>query len=166
MAAVVLGKAGARAGEPTAAEQIEQALRVAEREDSWLIRTYGLLALAEALHRHGDRTGARRLLAQARRELERLPDPGIGPELITRTKRMLKLTPRRRTADAGGHWDLSDRELTALRKLPSNLTQREIADQLYVSFATIKTHNRAIFQKLGVASRSEAVERARELGLL
>jgi hypothetical protein len=48
LAAVVLGKAAARAGEPTAADQIEQAPTVAEREDSWLIRAYVLLAQAEA----------------------------------------------------------------------------------------------------------------------
>ena len=53
-----------------------------------------------------------------------------------------------------------------LRLLPSRLSQREIAAELYVSFNTIRTHTRVIFRKLGVTSRTEAVARARELGLL
>jgi LuxR family maltose regulon positive regulatory protein len=63
-------------------------------------------------------------------------------------------------------WELSERELAVLRLLASKLSRREIAAELYVSFNTVKTHMRAIFRKLGVASRPEAVERARELGLL
>jgi ATP/maltotriose-dependent transcriptional regulator MalT len=50
-----------------------------------------------------------------------------------------------------------------LRLLASKLSLREIAAELYVSFNTVKTHTRAIFPKLGAASRAEAVERAREL---
>jgi DNA-binding CsgD family transcriptional regulator len=61
-------------------------------------------------------------------------------------------------------WELSQRELEVLRLLQSGLSQREIAAQLYVSFNTVRTHRRVIFQKLGVTSRSEAVARARELG--
>src|ERR671930_1021951 len=57
------------------------------------------------------------------------------------------------------------RELAVLRLLASKLSQREIAGELYVSFNTVKTHTRAIFRKLGAASRAEAVARARELRL-
>jgi len=64
------------------------------------------------------------------------------------------------------YWELSERELAVLRLMESKLSQREIAAELYVSFNTVKTHTRAIFRKLGVASRAEAVARARELGLL
>jgi LuxR family maltose regulon positive regulatory protein len=76
----------------------------------------------------------------------------------------------RRTGDrdpgSAPFWELSQRELEVLRLLPSGLSQREIAAELYVSFNTIRTHTRVIFQKLGVTSRAEAVARARELGLL
>ena len=63
-------------------------------------------------------------------------------------------------------WELSPREIDVLRLLPSTLSQREIAAELYVSFNTVRTHTRVIFSKLGVTSRAEAVSRARELGLI
>jgi LuxR family maltose regulon positive regulatory protein len=46
------------------------------------------------------------------------------------------------------------------------LTQQEIAQELYVSVNTVRTHIQGIYRKLGVASRQEAVTRTRELGLL
>jgi LuxR family maltose regulon positive regulatory protein len=58
---------------------------------------------------------------------------------------------------------LTDRELDVLRYLPSRLTMREIADELFVSVNTLKYHLRMIYRKLGVTSRSEAAERARRL---
>lgn len=51
---------------------------------------------------------------------------------------------------------LTARELDVLRLLPSRLTQREIADELFVSVNTLKFHLRIIYRKLGVGSRSEA----------
>ena len=61
---------------------------------------------------------------------------------------------------------LSEREQTILRYLPTAMSNREIADELYVTTNTIKTHLRSIYRKLDVARRREAVERARELRLL
>ena len=83
-----------------------------------------------------------------------------------RADKTLRLRAARREAAAAPYWELSQRELEVLRLLPSGLSQREIAAELYVSFNTVKTHTRAIFRKLGAASRAEAVARARELGLL
>jgi LuxR family maltose regulon positive regulatory protein len=61
---------------------------------------------------------------------------------------------------------LSERELAVLRRLPSSLSNQEIARLLYVSLNTVKTQIRSIYRKLGVNSRHEAIERARQLGLL
>ncbi|MGJ3240722.1 MAG: LuxR C-terminal-related transcriptional regulator [Anaerolineae bacterium] len=61
---------------------------------------------------------------------------------------------------------LSERELEVLRRLPTNLTGPEIADKLMVSLSTIRTHTRNIYSKLDVNSRSSAVIKAQELGLL
>ena len=61
---------------------------------------------------------------------------------------------------------LSDAELRVLRYLPSNLRAPEIAAELFVSANTVRTHLRHIYAKLDVHTRTAAVSRARELGLL
>ena len=61
---------------------------------------------------------------------------------------------------------LSDSETRVLRYLPTNLSAREIADELVVSWYTVKTHMRHLYAKLGTHTRHETVERARALGLL
>jgi LuxR family transcriptional regulator, maltose regulon positive regulatory protein len=61
---------------------------------------------------------------------------------------------------------LSQGELRVLRYLPTKLSAPEIADQLFLSVNTVKTHMRHVYDKLGAHRRHEAVERARALGLL
>jgi LuxR family transcriptional regulator, maltose regulon positive regulatory protein len=61
---------------------------------------------------------------------------------------------------------LSQAETRVLRYLPTKLSAPEIADQLYLSVNTVKTHMRHLYDKLGVHRRHEAVEQARALGLL
>jgi LuxR family maltose regulon positive regulatory protein len=61
---------------------------------------------------------------------------------------------------------LSDSEIRVLRYLPTNLPAPQIASELHVSHNTIRTHMRHLYAKLGAHRRSEAVERARALGLL
>jgi LuxR family maltose regulon positive regulatory protein len=61
---------------------------------------------------------------------------------------------------------LSDSEIRVLRYLPTNLSTPEIANELYVSPNTVKTHVRNLYAKLGTHRRAEAVARARALGLL
>ena len=61
---------------------------------------------------------------------------------------------------------LTDRELEVLRLMAEGLSNQEIASQLVVALGTIKTHTASLYRKLNVASRSQAVARARELGLL
>ncbi len=58
---------------------------------------------------------------------------------------------------------LTDRERDVLRFLPSRLSVREIADELYVSVNTLKFHLKVIYRKLGVTSRAEAAAKARQL---
>lgn len=61
---------------------------------------------------------------------------------------------------------LTDRERIVLAHLASLRTQTEIAAQLHISVNTVKTHVRSVHRKLGVTKRRDAVDRARELGLL
>jgi DNA-binding CsgD family transcriptional regulator len=57
-------------------------------------------------------------------------------------------------------------ETRVLRYLPSHLSALEIADELYLSPNTVRTHLRHLYQKLDVHTRSQAIARARALGLL
>jgi len=61
---------------------------------------------------------------------------------------------------------LSARELEVLRLLNTHLSSTEIAEQLFISVNTARFHIKNIYGKLGIHSRSEAIQRARELGLL
>ena len=61
---------------------------------------------------------------------------------------------------------LSARELEVLNELSLGITNREIADKLCISQATVKTHVLSIFGKLGVSSRMLAVQEGRAKGLI
>ena len=60
---------------------------------------------------------------------------------------------------------LSQRELEILKLITQGLSNREIGERLFLALDTVKGHNRRIFDKLEVQSRTEAIARARELGL-
>ena len=61
---------------------------------------------------------------------------------------------------------LSEREMDVLRLLAAGLTNKQIADQLFVSISTVKSHVHHISSKLDVSNRTQAVARARQLNLL
>ncbi|WP_054023884.1 LuxR C-terminal-related transcriptional regulator [Bacillus sp. FJAT-28004] len=61
---------------------------------------------------------------------------------------------------------LSERELKVLKLISQGLSNREISERLFLALSTVKGHNQIIFSKLQVQRRTEAVARARELGLL
>jgi LuxR family maltose regulon positive regulatory protein len=61
---------------------------------------------------------------------------------------------------------LTDSELAVLRFLPSHMTNQEIAEALFLSINTIKTHLSSVYRKLGVANRRQAIAQSRRLDLL
>jgi len=61
---------------------------------------------------------------------------------------------------------LTEREVAVLRLLQGTLSLREIGQELHLSANTIKTHTRAIYRKLGVSTRHDAVEQGRQAGFL
>jgi LuxR family maltose regulon positive regulatory protein len=61
---------------------------------------------------------------------------------------------------------LSQRELEVLQLIAQGLSNREISERLFLALNTVKGHNRKIYGKLQVQRRTEAVARARELGLV
>lgn len=61
---------------------------------------------------------------------------------------------------------ISSREMEVLQLIAEGLSNQQIADQLFVSPNTIKTHLARLFEKLGVGKRIQAIEKAKRLGLI
>jgi LuxR family maltose regulon positive regulatory protein len=131
-------------------------------------RAHALLLGAALNRRRKDVASARSLARDARLLLATCNDPGVLSEVLAETERALRIgSPVRSAAPLiGVDIELSARELAVLRMLTTDLSQREIGAELDVSMNTVKTHTRALFRKLDVATRTDAVSRARELGLL
>ena len=121
------------------------------------------LGLADAAARL-DRPGmAAELLGQADNASRRVSDaPALARWLAGTRDRAEQAS----SSGAALQCLLTNAELRVLGYLPSHLCFREIAERLYVSSNTVKTHARAIYRKLEVSSRGEAVDRARRAGLV
>jgi LuxR family maltose regulon positive regulatory protein len=165
---VVLGRSYERRGLAEAArDEFRRAVTLSKRGIASAEIAYARLALARLGLNQGDLKTARESWAVAHEAIEGCPDPGILSDMLERAGRGITRTPRRDpTAPVGVSEELSERELSVLRLLPSDLSQKEIAESLFVSRNTVKTHIRAIFRKLAVTSRAEAVGRGLEQGLL
>jgi LuxR family transcriptional regulator, maltose regulon positive regulatory protein len=161
---VALGRALASQGElAEAEEQLGRALELLGIDSMLVHRAQALLVLAPVRQARGDVRGAHAVVERARDLIEGFTDPGVLPSLLEATERTLRSAPRRRVEAAA---PLTERELTVLRLLASELSQREIGRELYVSVNTVRTHVQVLYRKLDVASRGEAVARARDLGLV
>ena len=75
---------------------------------------------------------------------------------LDRVRRASTALGSARLASLGLLEPLTDRERDVLRLLPSRLTTREIADELFISMNTLKFHLKVIYRKLGCSSRAEA----------
>lgn len=147
-----------------ARDDVAYALATARRSSTPLALGFVLALCGDTLLDQGDHTGAA-LLDEARSVLGRCPDPGIAGRHLARAESRHGSTPR--PAPAGSLVEqLTDRELAVLRYLPSGLNQRDIAQELYVSINTVRTHCRAIYRKLGVGDRHAAVQTARDHQLI
>jgi two-component system, NarL family, response regulator LiaR len=62
--------------------------------------------------------------------------------------------------------NLSKRELEVLQLMAEGLSNHEIADRLFVSLSTIKTHSRNLFDKLDVSRRTQAIDKAKKLRII
>ncbi len=103
----------------------------------------------------GDVEGSWELADTARYALAHYPDAGTLP------RRLQALDARLRSARSLA---LTSSELRIVPFLPSHLSLQEIGDRIYLSRATVKTHTVAVYRKLDVSSRSEAVARLETLG--
>jgi LuxR family maltose regulon positive regulatory protein len=124
----------------------------------------GLLALAPVRAARGDRAGGRQALAEARTILEPFADDaGIFPELLERQERKLRA---RKPQEGQLDEELTESEFAVVRLLGGDLSTRQMAQSLYVAPSTVRTQVKSIYRKLGVSSRSAAVEEAHARGLI
>ncbi|MEM9516891.1 MAG: LuxR C-terminal-related transcriptional regulator [Actinomycetota bacterium] len=129
-----------------------------------------LIALGEALcarvaHAGGDDRTRREALRRADAQLAELVDASSVVETVRAAHNATRFAPLDDALPVGAR-ELTERELVILRLLPHGLSRRELAEQLYVSENTLKTHLTSIRRKLGVTGRASPVEAARALGLI
>lgn len=117
--------------------------------------------LAEAALEVGDPATAAQMLRAARERLNSERDALVLAELQEQLERRLSTASRRPTDSP-----LTSAELRVLEQLPTHRSLKEIAELLFVSHNTVKTHTVAIYRKLGVSGRGEAVRVATGMGLL
>jgi LuxR family maltose regulon positive regulatory protein len=121
------------------------------------------LELARAYVTLRDRNAARALLDEANAILALRPALGVLAERVAALEAEVEAMPE---AAGGGTSGLTRAELRLLPLLSTHLSFREIGERLFVSRNTIKTQAISVYRKLGVSSRSDAIARAAELGLV
>jgi ATP/maltotriose-dependent transcriptional regulator MalT len=157
-----------RAGDLAAADRLlARARELAGRGVASIEIAYTLLTLGALRARQGASAAARELQSEAEAVIRRCADPGIIRDMLARSRRPPTNGGRPSLVRAGDTADaISNAELSVLRLLASELSQREISGELQLSMNTIKTHTRNIYRKLDVPTRAEAVARAKALSLL
>jgi LuxR family transcriptional regulator, maltose regulon positive regulatory protein len=140
----------------------ERAAALARRGGDRIEIAHALAWLGTARARQGDREGAREALDRALDVLGGKTVPGLEEPLEALARELGEAG----AAPAADDQPLSDAELRVLHLLPTDLTYREIATELYLTLNTVRTHAGRIRRKLGASTRDEAVGRARERGLL
>jgi LuxR family maltose regulon positive regulatory protein len=183
-----------RQNDPSAALQVLKPLRQEAEAKRWTRRLLDVMAVQSiALYAHGEREQAVELLGQVMAIAEpngliRLfVDEGepmqsmiddlrtwilkIAPHLSAYLEKLGAAFPSRTSENPTSKTQnlvepLSERELQVLRLIAQGLSNQEICDRLFLALSTVKGHSRIIFDKLEVHNRTQAVARARELGLL
>ncbi len=165
LAHIALGAVHAARGQlPEARSELEPVLEARRRLfgiSPWPTLELHLL-LAQVLLDLGDRAGAAERADEARDVLAALPD---GTQALQARLAELdrRIAGRPRVVSLAE--PLTEREAAVLRLLGGSLSLREIGQELFVSANTIKTHTQAIYRKLGVSNRRDAVEQGKQLGI-
>jgi len=191
--AVAVGRARLTLASGDAAAALRQARSVSDAEefsgytdlvacvDAWVVRalaeselhhTYdALAALGRAVHLAEPYDLVRPFVVTAPDRIHAML-PGLADwmggwaEFTRNLHARLSGTPDRSAGPAPLIEPLTQRELAILAALPSPKTNPELAEEFYVSVNTVKSHLKALYRKLGVSTRREAVQRARDLSLL
>lgn len=123
-------------------------------------------SLAEGLYVNNQQALAKQTLLDAFALARQLGLASVERSFVQRNPAMMRWFAE--NAGAGSDTPaalLSRRELEVLRLIAQGYSNQQIAEQLYISLHTVKTHAQNIHFKLGVARRTQAVARAKELGL-
>jgi LuxR family maltose regulon positive regulatory protein len=126
------------------------------------LAVHTLLELARAYLALADAAGARVVLREAGAVLRLRPDLGRLPQQADDLRATLDTL---RVGSVGAS-SLTTAELRLVPLLSTHLAFREIGERLHVSRHTVKTQAISVYRKLGVSSRSEAIDRAQAIGLL
>ena len=165
LAHVALGRALIAAGRLDSAQtELRHAVQLLRGGVTPAWHAYALLWAAPVMQAIGDRSGALELVEEAQQVLSSFDDAGALTTLLRDVKRRLSAARRRRREP--DPTALTETELAVLRLLRSPKSQRAIAEELSISINTVKTHTSAIYRKLAVTSRAEAVARAADRTLL
>jgi len=149
----------------TARADAATAIDLARRVSTDIALAHVLTTCGDTLLSLGDKSAAA-LVAEARSVVDRCADPGIVGRQLARVEARHGVGRSGSPIAPALAEQLTDRELAVLRYLPTQMSQRDIAAELYISLNTVKTHCRAIYRKLGVVDRHAAVQAGRDLCLL
>jgi LuxR family maltose regulon positive regulatory protein len=125
-----------------------------------------LFVRAEIFERLGDEQTAEASRTEAAILARDCDVEGAGLGVPAEAAQRTRLPDVARSIESETAEQLTQKELEVLRLLATRLSRREIGERMYVSLNTVKTHQRAVYRKLGVEDRAAAVTRARELGLV
>jgi LuxR family maltose regulon positive regulatory protein len=165
-AAVALGAVLTSEGKLTDAEhELAYAEHFFRDEVATVHHAWVLVLLARVGGRRGRLDEAEATLLAARKALAELADAGRIPALAETVGEELE-TVRARAERGEVLEQPTEAELAVLRLLATELSIRQIGEQLFLSPNTIRTHMRALYRKLGAHTRPDAVARATTLGLL
>jgi len=154
---------------PTAALSLAVSARVLLRRGRWeearedMDGAERLLGLAHAYVALRDVDSARELTRQASRIIRRRGPFGLLSTCVASMRREIDAVPGAGDVVGSG---LTAAELRLLPLLATHLSFREIGERLFVSRNTIKTQAISVYRKLGVSSRSDAIRRADDLGII
>lgn len=143
--------------------QINQGLGQARGWVEPIFVAYGCLTLADALDGYAEK---RVLVREARQLIKDSHGRGRIEDLVAAAERKLSIRqPPQGTTGTVYVEPLTNRERDVLRLLESDLSLREIGNELYLSHNTVKGYAKSIYRKLGVSSRAAAIETARGLDI-
>nr|WP_246061398.1 LuxR C-terminal-related transcriptional regulator [Paenibacillus oralis] len=160
----MLGVACQRRGDyAEACEAYNEVIANCRMIDHQLMAVTAIIGIAQIREAEGRPDLAAECYREALRLADGLPHPAI--------KEAQMGLERMRSVTEFGMKDsriepLSQREIEVLQLIAQGLSNREIAEKLFLALDTVKGHNRRIFEKLHVQRRTEAIARARELKLL